>query len=289
MPIDARTRLYLLLGNPVEHSLSPAMHNAAFTALGLNCVYLACPVKKEHVGAAINGMRALSAGGANVTAPHKEDVISNLDSVSTEAARIKSVNTIINKNGRLYGTTTDGEGFYHYLKQIDPGYSSGHSILVVGAGGAARAVAYTLAEKGAEEIIIANRSASRGKALSELLLENTALPRSSNISLEAQPISEVLGRCRLVVYSLPFDLLEFTTAISSIDSLDYTQKLIDLRYQPEQSEVMQVFKRQGGDAHNGLGMLVWQAVKSFELFTGQEAPVEVMLNAAGMKHSKPPG
>ncbi len=289
MSIDARTKLYLLLGKPVDHSLSPLMHNAAFTALGINSVYLACSVEKGRVGAALDGMRALSAGGANVTAPYKEDVMPHLDTVSPEAARIRSVNTIVNRSGQLHGTTTDGEGFYRFLKKTDPAYSTGHSILIIGAGGAARAVAYTLAEKGAEEIIIANRSASRGLALKELLSEISALKRCTVITLEDKPIGEVLGRCRLVVYTLPFDTPEFSAALSGIDRLEKNQMLIDLRYQPEKSEIMQAFRRQGGCAHNGLGMLVWQAVKSFALFTGQKAPVEIMQKAAGSKDPEPPG
>ncbi len=287
MPINARTRFYLLLGNPVEHSLSPPMHNSAFDALGLNCVYLACPVDYEHIGAAVRGMKALSAAGGNVTAPFKEAVIHYLDSVSPESEHVKSVNTIINRGGMLYGTTTDGEGFYRYLSQTDPSYSSGQTVLVVGAGGAARAVAYTLAHRGAGEIIVANRSGSRGRALCQLLSEKTPLQNCSYISLDGRSMGEVLARCRLVVYSLPFDAPEFDDALTVADGLDVKQLLIDLRYNPDQTGIMEAFERKGGGAYNGLGMLVWQAVKSFELFTGEKAPGEIMQKAAGVQKTKP--
>jgi len=283
LPIDARTRFYLLLGNPVEHSLSPPMHNAAFAALSLNCVYLACPVDNERIGAAVEGMKALSTAGANVTAPFKEDVIPHLDSISPESERVQSVNTIINRDGMLYGATTDGEGFYHYLGQVDPSYSPGQTVMVVGAGGAARAVAYILAQKGAGEIIIANRSESRGRSLSELLSEKTPLQNCSYISLDGWSMGEALARCKLVVYSLPFDGPEFSDALAKTAGLNSNQLLLDLRYKPERTGIMTEFEQKGGCAYNGLGMLVWQAVKSFVMFTGQEAPVEAMQKAAGIR------
>lgn len=281
MLIDARTKLYLLLGNPVAHSLSPPMHNAAFASLGLNCAYLACPVDRGQIGTAVYGIRALAVAGANVTAPFKEEVIACLDSVSEQAALVRSVNTIVNRSGRLHGATTDGEGFYLFLRRVDPAYTTGQTVLVVGAGGAARAVAYTLAEKGAGEIIIANRSQPQGRALANLLTEQTPLRKSSYTALDGRNLAAVLPRCRLVVYSLPVDVPEFNEAFAGLDGLEKNQILIDLRYKPEQTGVMKTFEQKGGHACNGLGMLVWQAVKSFQLFTGEEAPVEVMQKAAG--------
>jgi len=287
LPIDARTRLYLLLGNPVTHSLSPAMHNTAFTALGLNSVYLACPVEHEHIGEAIKGIRALSAAGANVTAPFKEAVIPHLDSLSDESALVQSVNTIINQKGTLHGATTDGEGFSLFLNSADPARDRNSRVLVVGAGGAVRAVAGTLAREGAGEIIIANRSEARGRALAELLSEKTSLPQSCFVALKGRTLKEALLQCRLVVYGLPFDAPGFLEALAGLDCLKSNQLLIDLRYNPEQSGVMKAFEQKGGRAFNGLGMLLWQAVKSFEMFTGYKAPVEEMQKAAGIPDFKP--
>jgi len=125
LSLDARTKLFLLLGDPVEHSLSPAMHNGAFEALNLNCVYLSAQVTKENLEAAIQGMRALLIAGANVTIPHKEAVIPYLDALTPEAQQVGSVNTIVNQCGHLTGTTTDGEGFYQALQQYKPGCEPG--------------------------------------------------------------------------------------------------------------------------------------------------------------------
>ncbi len=282
MPLDARTKLFLLLGNPVEHSLSPAMHNGAFEALGLNCAYLAAQVEKENIEAAITGMKALSIAGANVTIPHKETVIPYLDSLSPEAQQVGSVNTIINRYGHLTGTTTDGEGFYLSLQKYKANYEPGQTALMVGAGGAARAVAFALANKGAREVIVANRSESKGLELSNILLERTPLQKSLYLPLDKKGLAETLPRCDLIVYSLPFNLPEFKEALALGGPFKKNQLFFDLRYKPDRTEMMALFQEKGGDACNGLAMLIWQAVKSFETFTGQAAPVEVMQRKAGL-------
>lgn len=287
MPIDGSTKLYLLLGNPVAHSLSPSIYNAAFSALSLNNAYLACPVDKGDVEAAIRGMKALSIAGANVTAPLKEAVIAHLDSLSPVSKQVKSVNTIISRNGKLHGTTTDGEGFYHALMASSPGFRPGQTILVIGSGGAARALAYTLAARGAGKIIIANRSENRAKTLSTILKKNTPLQRIESLPLEKKSLEGILSQCSLVVYSLPFDAPQFLDALSKIASLEQKQLLVDLRYKPERTGVMQAFEEKGGISSNGLGMLFWQAVKAFEIFTGHAAPVEVMQKAAGIHQDRP--
>jgi len=282
LPIDARTKLYLLMGNPVDHSLSPAMHNAAFANLALNSIYLACRVENDCIAPAVMGMRALNIAGANVTSPFKETVIPYLDSISAQSEQIKSVNTIINQEGKLYGTTTDGEGFYLSLLQVAPAYKKDQSILVFGSGGAARAVAFTLAGEGSGEIVIINRSRTRGQQFSDMLMRKTPLAKSVFLPLSEQSIRKALSRCSLVVYALPVDSPEFLEALSKMGSFRKEQLLFDLRYKPERTAVMQAFEDKGGDAYNGLSMLFWQAVKSFEMFTGRSAPEGIMKKTAGL-------
>ena len=157
MQISGRTQIVGIIGDPVAHSLSPAMHNAAFRALKLDFAYVAFPVRPAQVRQAIEGIRALGIAGVNVTVPHKERVITWLDSISPTARRAGAVNTIVQRDGRLHGENTDVTGFLHALR--DGGFRvRGRRALVIGAGGVARAVVTALAEGKAETVTVANRT-----------------------------------------------------------------------------------------------------------------------------------
>jgi shikimate dehydrogenase len=277
--INAQTRLYLLLGNPVDHSLSPILHNSAFQALGINSVYLASAVEKSGVEEALRGVKALAVSGVNITSPYKEAVIPYLDSISADAEKIKSVNTVVNRNGCLFGTSTDGEGFTRALSEVAPGYASGRKVLIVGAGGAARAVAFSLALQGVEEIHIANRTPAKGLALVKTLQSYTAVKNCSAVDLDPGRLKLLLSRCSLCIYSLPFDADHFLAALKESEPGKGDRLLFDLRYSTEKSPVIKAFEEKGGKAYDGKGMLLWQAVLAFEHFTGREAPVEVMRRA----------
>lgn len=279
MNIDANTRLYLLIGKPITHSLSPTLHNAAFDSLGMNCLYLASSVEPAEVGKAVNGLKALSIAGANVTSPHKEAVIKYLDDLTTEAKLINSVNTIVNDKGRLTGFTTDGNGFYRALIESVDDFKPDWPVMIVGAGGAARAVAYTIANKAGSEIYIVNRSVEKAKALAEFLEINSPLKKCNVVSFEKNSIEEALNECRLIIYSLPLDSPDFTVALGNDPGKLNNSVLFDLRYNPVRTGVMEAFERAGGRSFNGLRMLFWQAAEAFELFTGKEAPLESMKKA----------
>lgn len=281
---DARTRLYLLLGNPVKHSLSPALHNCAFGAQGINSTYLASQVEHENLNAALQGMKALAIAGANVTYPFKEAVVQYLDSISLEAESVNAVNTIINSKGKLHGEITDGEGLFASLKEIFPAFEQNSRVAVIGAGGACRSAAYTLADKGAERVTIFNRTVEKAEALSDLLQSKTAVGTSAYYPLEKELLKEALGDHSLIIYGLPFDSDLFMEAIRENPLPVENTLLYDLRYNPYQTEVMKLFKAEGGRCCNGLGMLLWQAVYAYELFTGRTAPVEVMKKAVGYEN-----
>ena len=278
---DAKTRLYVLLGNPVDHSLSPSLHNAAFRAQAINCTYLATEVEQENINDALQGMKALSISGANVTYPFKEAVVQYLDSISREAESVNAVNTIINRNGRLHGEITDGEGFFASLKEIFPAFKQNSLVAVIGAGGACRSAAYTLAERGAERVTIFNRTVKKAETLSDLLISKIAVGSSYYYPLEKELIKKALGEHSLIIYGLPFDSDLFMEAVKESPLIDKNTLLYDLRYNPYQTKVMELFKAKGGRCCNGLGMLLWQAVYAYELFTGRTAPVEVMKKAVG--------
>ncbi len=277
--INAQTKLCLLLGNPVEHSLSPLLHNTAYSVLKMNYVYLASRVEENRVGAAVSGLRALSVAGANVTSPHKAAVIPYLDSLTEEAKSISSVNTIINREGHLHGTSTDGAGFYQALKHSAPDYDIKQPLVVIGAGGAARAIAYTMAGSGADEILIVNRSIDKARNLAALISRNTGTKRCSALALEDDRLVKELKRFRLFVYTLPTDLDHFIAMLCK-SGLDFSHSIcFDLRYSPAESYVLQQFKLLGGRSYNGLEMLLWQAIIAFEKITGKKAPVTEMQRA----------
>jgi shikimate dehydrogenase len=274
--IDAKTKLYMLIGNPVEHSLSPALHNAAFRALELNCVYLASLVEEGSVSGALDGFRALHIAGANVTSPHKEAVIAHLDYVSEEARTLKTVNTIINKNGKLTGVSTDGTGFVRAVEKSVKNNPISQPIMIIGAGGAARAVSYSLAVNGAKEIFLINRSLNRAQALADILLGETPLKKCYIENSETVDFKSLFKKCPLVVYTLPLDLPRLSDALQEITDLPPGSCLFDLRYSPLITAVMQKYEKAGGTSFNGTGMLFWQAVEAFKIFTGRDAPLQVM-------------
>jgi shikimate dehydrogenase len=276
MTINARTQLYFLLGNPVDHSLSPSMHNAAFSALTINSVYLACPVEEQRIGAAVESIRALSVGGANVTSPYKEQVIPYLDTLSSEAESLQAVNTIINRNGYLHGEITDGEGCYRALLESSPLAVCDLSYLVIGLGGAARAAASSLNRHGAKEIYIANRTLEKAKAWSERLVNEQPAMVSGYVPLQQNRLIEAIEKCDVLIYGLPVDDPALLSALVAIPKFVDEKRLFDMRYHPETTALMTAFREKGGYVENGLSMLLWQAVLAFELFTSRQAPVEVM-------------
>jgi len=286
LSINAQTKMCLLLGNPVEHSLSPLLHNTAYKALGMNYVYLASRVEKDRVGEAVAGIRALSVAGANVTSPHKEAVIPYLDSVSEEAEVIRSVNTIVNREGHLGGATTDGAGFYHALKQSAPDYNISQPILIFGAGGAARAITYTMAGSGAREILIVNRSVAKANELAALINKKTGKNNCSALSLDDPELPGELKNFRLFIYTLPTDL-DYLIAMLCKSGVAFNKSIcFDLRYSPAMSAVLQQFKQMGGRTYNGLDMLLWQAIIAFEEITGNKAPITEMQKAVKSKISQ---
>jgi len=277
---DAKTRLYFLIGNPVAHSVSPAIHNAAFTALNINSVYTACRVAEPGFAAAMDGIRALSVAGANVTAPYKEAVIAYLDSISPEALMIRSVNTIINQDGELHGESTDGEGFYCSLRELISDYKDDQNIMIFGAGGAARAVAYAMANHDTDRFAVINRNPEKGNFLADLLSKKPNVKYSRYLPLDRGTIKKAIKDYSVIIYGLSIDEPKFMAAISADKSSCKGKLLIDLRYHPSKTAVMTMFEDSGGKAYNGLGMLIRQAALSFELFTGQQAPLAVMREAA---------
>jgi shikimate dehydrogenase len=271
--ISGRTRVAGIIGWPVAGSLSPAIHNAAFAACGLDWVYVAFPVPPEAVGAAIGGMRALGIAGLNVTMPHKRAVVPHLDEVAPAAARVGAVNTVVRQGNRLVGTNTDGAGLVRFLERDAGWRPAGRRILVLGAGGAARAVVAALAEAGAAVTVAARRSAQAAEAAS------LAGERGRTVAWEAGALAEAAAVSELVVNATPLGRAGERLPLPE-EALGAGCVVVDLVYGAGETPLLAAAARRGARAFDGLGMLIHQAALAFEAWTGVEAPLEAMRAAA---------
>jgi shikimate dehydrogenase len=268
------------MGWPVAHSLSPTMQNAAFAALGIEWAYVPLPVRPEDVQHALKGLAALSFVGANVTIPHKQAVMRYMDELS-EAARITgAVNTIHLHDGKFFGYNTDASGFLNALLEAKCN-PKGMRVAVLGAGGAARAVVYSLARAGAASIVVLNRTAERGAFLVDDL---AAVFPDSSLRFEALTLESLAALARKV------DLVVNSTSVGmhpDIEACPWPAEVpmpgqiiyCDLVYNPLETVFLARARAAGAATIDGLGMLVHQGAFAFEKWTDQSAPIEVMRQA----------
>ena len=276
MDVTGRTRTAAVIGDPVRHSLSPILHNAAFRACDLDWVYLAFDVTAGHGAAAVDAMRALGLAGMSVTMPHKADVAAAVDRLSPVARRLGAVNCVHWTGAELVGENTDGAGFLRSLAEdarFDP---AGSRCLVVGAGGAARAVILALADAGAGEVGVLNRSAGRAGQAAEL-----AGPRGRVVGPEERNRSA--GRADLIVNATPIGMSGHAPADVDLPidprSIRDGQIVADLVYHPVRTLLLEAADSQGATAVSGVGMLLHQAGLAFEHWTGRAAPITAMREA----------
>ncbi len=264
MRIDSHTALYGVVGNPIRHSLSPSMHNAAFSEAGLNAVYLC--FEAEDPEGCVRGMRALGIKGLSVTIPFKSAVIPCLDEVDLVARKIGAVNTIVNRNGRLIGTNTDAYGAWKALtEKVSP---RGKRCLMVGAGGAARAIGCILREKGVD-LTVVNRSRERGEALAQILgcpfvsLDHMA-GEKPELLIQTTPVGMYPHQDQSVI---PEEILQKGMVV------------MDIVYNPLKTRLLRAARERGCKTIDGLGMLVHQGSEQFRFWTGREPPLQVMRKA----------
>ncbi len=275
-----------LIGWPVAHSRSPAMHNAAFRALGLNWHYLLLPVAPEDVGDAVRGIRALRFAGCNVTVPHKQAVVPFLDEVSPTARAIGAVNTILNRDGRLMGENTDAEGFLRALREA--GFEPrGQQALVIGAGGAARAVVYALLRAGAN-VWLTNRTQARAIALAESM-QGVGHTPPRLVPFARQAVQTTLETVSLLVNATSVGMVPHTEAVPLPEGVRLPAHLTvnDLVYTPRQTRLLRLTADAGARPVDGVGMLLHQGAAAFEQWTGHPAPLDVMRAALedALRHS----
>jgi shikimate dehydrogenase len=271
---SGRTVVCGVVGDPIEHSMSPAMQNAAFAARGLDWVYVAFRLARGDAEACARGMKAMGIRGLNVTVPHKVDIMPFLDSIDDVARRIGAVNTIVNDGGLLRGYNTDAAGFARALEDQDVVVRD-RTVVLLGAGGAGRAVAFSLADRGAR-LVVLNRGMARAKALA------AEVARATGMSIEHGPLSDE----SLQKWLPSASLLVNTTSVGMGPATDESpcpagflrEDLVvcDIVYNPRRTTLLRQAAERGARTVEGVEMLVWQGALGFELWTGVQAPVEVM-------------
>ena len=277
MKISGTTKVCGVIGDPVEHTLSPAMHNAAFNDLKLDFVYVAFRVKKEELENAMSGVRSLEIHGLNVTMPHKNAVINFLDKLDPTAKFIDAVNTILNDKGKLTGFNTDGVGALKALKEngVNP---SGKKLVLLGAGGAANAIAFHAARE-VEELVILNRTTEKAEKLTEVLRRKFNKQITGN-SLSANCLKEELKDA---------DILINATSVGMYPNVNQSPVrhewlrpdlcVMDIIYNPLATKLAKDAKDKGAKVISGVEMLICQGAASFEIWTKHPAPVKVMKKA----------
>lgn len=266
-----QTRLAGVMGDPVRHSLSPLLQNTAFAACGLDWLFVAFPVPGGQAGVALAGMRALGIEGLSVTMPHKTEVAGLVDELSDTAARLGAVNTVSRRGDRLIGHSTDGDGFVDALR-IDHGVDvAGLRCLVVGAGGAARAVVLALVRAGSGPVVVVNRTPAAGERAAALAGERGRVGTAADVA-----------EVDLVVNATPLGMAGGPAADLPVPAelIRPGQIVADLVYHPLATPLLTEAARRGAATVDGLGMLVHQAAHAFRLWTGMDAPVADMASAA---------
>lgn len=273
--ITGKTKLIGLLGYPISHSLSPAMHNAGFARLCLDYAYLTFDTKEDNLADVITAMRVLNVRGFNVTMPNKKSVLPLLDEVTPEAQMIGSVNTVLHENGRLIGYNTDGKGYVHAL--LEKGvFVKGQRIIMVGAGGAARSVAIQLAVDGAAEIVILNRTLDKAVDICNIIQKNLPACKAQALALDKSVLKEKLDGADILINctGLGMHPNEDKSIVTDPGMLHRGLIVSDLVYKPSKTKLLQVAEEAGCKAINGLGMMIWQGAEAFKIWTGVDLPVD---------------
>lgn len=276
--ISGQTRLCGVIGDPVEHTVSPAMHNAAFKSLGIDYVYVSFKVRKNDLASAVEGARALNIRGLNVTLPHKVEIIPLLDELDPLAEKIGAVNVIVNDEGLWKGYNTDADGFLQAM--LEQGIEAeGKKITILGAGGASRAISFALAGRCAD-LTILNRTLASAAVL--------ACEISKNFAVAVAALE--LDRKNLVKALEGADILVNTTSMGMNPDVDSTPvagdlirprlTVVDIVYNPVKTRLLAEAEKAGARTVSGLNMLVWQGALAFEKWTGLRPPLELMRREA---------
>lgn len=273
--VSGKTTVCGVIGDPIEHTMSPIMHNAAFKKLGLDYIYLPFNVKREDLSRAVDGMRALNIRGLNVTIPHKVSLIPLLDKLEPLAERIGAVNTIINDGGILTGYNTDGYGALQAL--LDKGVvPEAKNVVILGAGGASRAISFVLAERGAN-LIILNRQLELDWAEELAQQISQVFKKARALELSEENLANALEGADILINATSVGMTpEINNTPLPARLLSPGLIVFDIVYNPRRTRLIKEAELAGNQTVSGLDMLVWQGALAFEKWTGQQAPIELM-------------
>ena len=285
MKIDGYTRLAAVVANPIKHSVSPFIHNSAFEATNTNGVYLAWEVDEAELAETVANIRRYQMYGINLSMPYKEQVIPYLDQLSEEACLIGAVNTVVNREGTLIGYNTDGKGFFKSLPSFK---ISGKRMVLLGAGGAAKAILAQAILDGVNQVSVFVRSASIEKTRSyiEKIQHETGF-RVELFALEdVQDLQDSITKADLLVNATSVGMDEVSLPIPASVLLPEKLLVADVIYQPFETPFLKWARNQGNHAVNGLGMLLYQAAEAFQLWTGKEMPTDQIWELLKQKYQK---
>ncbi len=274
--VTGKTGLVGIMGHPIAHTLSPAMHNAAFNAMGLEYCYLPFDVRPHDLGKALTGLGALGCKGLNVTIPHKRAVLPFLDDLSREARLIGAVNTIEFRGSRLIGHNTDGQGFTTAFRRECRVLLRGKRALLLGAGGAARAVAVQLLVEGVHRLTLANRTLRKAQRLVQDLRKHFPRRELKALPLERRHLVSVVRDAQIIINATsvgmkPGGKIPMPSGLLRPDLI-----VCDLIYYPPMTTLLKEARRAGAKTLNGMGMLLWQGALAFEIWMRKKPPVDVM-------------
>lgn len=269
-----------LIGDPVEHSISPVIHNEVFKKLGLNYVYLAFRVVSNELEHAVRGLKALGAVGFNVTLPHKVAIIKYLDELSSEARSIGSVNTVVSSGGKLVGYNTDVIGVTNTFKSLSINLHD-VSVVVLGAGGAGRAVVHALASNGSSSIYIVNRTLGKAVELANEFSTKFPYVEFRPMSLTLNNLQTALERSQILINTTSVGMYpKVDESLIPLELLRNDLTVFDIVYNPVETKLLRDARSRGAKTIDGVHMLVHQAAASFRLWTGVEPPIDFMFDVA---------
>jgi len=270
-----------IIGYPIGHSVSPAMHNAAFQKLGIDYEYIPFEVEPEDLKEAIDGLRALHIAGFNVTIPHKETIVPLLDEVTKLAKTIGAVNTVENQEGKLVGYNTDGPGFIDSLREDVNFEPKGKKVVILGAGGASRGISTLLAEVGVKSLTLSDVIEDKARELADYLNSYEKVSCRA-VKIGGSDFKDNIDQADLLVNASPVGMHPKINESPLPEKIKLNPKLLvyDLVYNPAETKLLKIAKAAGCKTASGLGMLVRQGALAFTIFTGEEAPIDIMWQAA---------
>lgn len=267
--LSNETKKLAVIGDPVSHSMSPFLHNAMARMLDLNYIYLPYRIENGKTGAWIEAVRELDISGFNATMPHKTALLGYMDELSAEAKLFGAVNTVVQKNGRLYGHNTDGIGFARWLE--DSGYTFKNAVVaVLGAGGAAKAISIKAAQEGACKVLVLNRTVEKAEQLAQFS------PRIQAYELSYERLSDAARQSDILINCIPAQKDDPLGNYDFLENIKSGAAVLDILYDPPKTRFLQKAESRGLFAANGLGMLIYQAIFAFEIFTGVSIEIKQM-------------